>query len=167
MTIAAGQTSATFTITINGDTTVEPNENFTVTLSNPTNATIADGTATGTITDDDAAVTVSIGDATVTEGNSGNVTMTFTITLSGPSGQTVTVNYATANGTATQPGDYTQANGAVTFAPGETTKTITIEVKGGSKKEANEVFYLDLYGLSSNALFTKNRGIGTILNDDN
>ena len=56
--------------------------------------------------------------------------------------------------------------GTLTIAPGETTKTITIEVKGDSKKEADETFYLDLFGLSSNALFTKNRGIGTILNDD-
>ena len=52
------------------------------------------------------------------------------------------------------------------FAPGETVKTITIEVKGDSKRESNETFYLDLFGLSSNALFTKNRGIGAILNDD-
>ena len=50
--------------------------------------------------------------------------------------------------------------------PGETTKTITIEVNGDSKKEASETFYLDLFGTSSNSLFTKNRGIGTILNDD-
>ena len=50
--------------------------------------------------------------------------------------------------------------------PGETTKTITIEVKGDSKKEASETFYLDLFGNSSNALFTKYRGLGTILNDD-
>ena len=55
---------------------------------------------------------------------------------------------------------------ALTFAPGETTKTITIEVKGDSKRESNETFYLDLYGLSINGLFTKNRGLGTILNDD-
>ena len=51
-------------------------------------------------------------------------------------------------------------------SPGETTKTITIEVKGDSKKEADETFYLDLFDNSSNSLFTKNRGIGTILNDD-
>ena len=56
--------------------------------------------------------------------------------------------------------------GTLTFAPGETTKTITIEVKGDSKKEANETFYLDLFAGSSNSLFAKNRGIGTILNDD-
>ena len=50
--------------------------------------------------------------------------------------------------------------------PGETTKTITIEVKGDSKTEANETFYLDLFDNSSNSLFTKNRGLGSILNDD-
>ena len=54
----------------------------------------------------------------------------------------------------------------MTFAPGETSKTSTIVVNGDSKKEANETFYLDLFGNSSNSLFTKNRGIGTILNDD-
>ena len=53
-----------------------------------------------------------------------------------------------------------------TFAPGETTKTITIEVKGDGKREADETFYLDPFGLSSNVLFTKNRGLGSILNDD-
>ena len=53
------------------------------------------------------------------------------------------------------------------FLPGQTTKTITIEVKGDNKKEANETFYLDLFGNSTDAsVFTKSRGIGTILNDD-
>lgn len=56
-------------------------------------------------------------------------------------------------------------SGTLTFVPGETTRTIAIEVKGGSKREANETFYLDLHGLS-NGLFTKSRGVGTILNDD-
>jgi hypothetical protein len=63
-------------------------------------------------------------------------------------------------------GDPVARTGTRTFKPGETTRTITIEGKGDSKKEANEYFYLDLFGLSSNALFTKNRGLGTILNDD-
>ena len=52
------------------------------------------------------------------------------------------------------------------FAPGETTKTITIEVKGDNKKEADETFYLDLFNNSANSFFTKLRGIGTIWNDD-
>lgn len=67
---------------------------------------------------------------------------------------------------ATGNGDYFAGTGTPTFAPGETTKTITIEVKGDNKKEANETFYLDLFGNSGNSLFTKKRGIGTILNDD-
>ena len=56
--------------------------------------------------------------------------------------------------------------GTLTFAPGETTKTFTIEVNGDCKKEANETFYLDLFGNQSNSLFSKSRGTGTILNDD-
>jgi hypothetical protein len=66
----------------------------------------------------------------------------------------------------TSDNDYVAKTGTLTFAPGETTKTITIEVKGDDKKEADETFYVDLFGNSSNSLFTKNRGIGTILNDD-
>ena len=62
--------------------------------------------------------------------------------------------------------DYVAKTGTLTFAPGETTKTISIEVKGDSKREGNEMFYLDLFGLSSNASFTKSRRIGTIPNDD-
>jgi hypothetical protein len=77
------------------------------------------------------------------------------------------MSFKTVNGTATTSNsDYVAKTGTFTFAPGETTKTITIEVKGDSKKEANETFYLDLFGLSSNALFAKYRGIGTLLNDD-
>ncbi|MBI2749243.1 MAG: hypothetical protein HYX43_07890 [Burkholderiales bacterium] len=62
--------------------------------------------------------------------------------------------------------DCVAKTGTLTFAPGETTKTITIVVKSDSKKEADETFYLDLFGNSGNSLFTKNRGLGTILNDD-
>jgi hypothetical protein len=80
--------------------------------------------------------------------------------------ESVTVYYATADGTTIVGSDYQAAAGTLTFAPGETTKTITIEVKGDSKKEADETFWLDLFGLSSNALFTKQRALGTILNDD-
>ena len=77
------------------------------------------------------------------------------------------MSFATANGTATTSNnDFVAKTGTLTFAPGETTTTITIEVRGDNRKEANEMFYLDLSELSGNALFTKNRGIGSILNDD-
>ena len=62
--------------------------------------------------------------------------------------------------------DYVATTCTLTCNPGETTKTIRIEVRSAGKKEANETFYLDLFGNGSNSLFTKNRGIGTILNDD-
>ncbi len=91
----------------------------------------------------------------------------FKVTLSTAYGQAVTMSFRTVDGTATtSDNDYVAKTGMLTFAPGETTKTITIEIKGDSKKEAHETFYLDLFGLSSNALFTKNCGLGTILNDD-
>ncbi len=81
--------------------------------------------------------------------------------------QPVTMSFRTVDSTATtSDSDYVAKTGTLTFNPGETTKTITIEVKGDSKKEANETLFLDLFGNSGNSLFSKNRGIGTILNDD-
>jgi hypothetical protein len=124
----------------------------------------------GTILDDEPRI--SIGDVTRQEGNGKKTTLfTFTVTLSAAYDQPVTLSYRTADRTAdgtaaTGDGDYLARIGTLTFAPGETTKTITIEVKGDGKREANEYFYLDLFGNGSNLLFTKNRGTGTILNDD-
>jgi hypothetical protein len=163
---APGETSKTITVPVIGDRLPEPTETFVVNLSSPTNATIADGQGVGTIVDDEPRISIS--DVTKSEGRRNKTTLfTFTVTLSAAYDQAVTMSYRTVNGTATtSDNDYVARTGTLTFAPGETTKTITIEVKGDSKKEASETFYLDLFGLSGNALFTKNRGIGTILNDD-
>jgi hypothetical protein len=168
LTFAPGETSKTITVPVIGDRLAEPNETVFVNLSSPTNATIADGQGVGTIVDDEPRI--SITDVAKREGRRGQTTLfTFTVTLSSPFvyDQPVTMSFQTVNGTArTSDNDYVAKTGTLTFAPGETTKTITIEVKGDSKKEAHETFYLDLFGNSSNALFTKNRGLGTILNDD-
>ena len=72
-----------------------------MTLTNPTNATIPVATRTGTITDNDPLPSVVINDVSLTEGNAGTTNADFTVTLSAPSGRNVTVNYATANATAT------------------------------------------------------------------
>src|SRR5687768_11444667 len=81
---------------------------------------------------------------------------TFTITLSAAYDQAVTMSFRTVDGTARKSDkDYTAKTGTLTFPPGETTKTITIEVKGDTKRGTNETFYLDLFGNSSNSLFTK------------
>jgi hypothetical protein len=166
LTIPAGQTTGTITVLVDGDRLAEANETFSVNLSSPTNATIDDGQGVGTIVDDEPRISIS--DVTKSEGRRNKKTLfTFTVSLSTVYDQPVTMSYRTVDGTATTGNnDYVAKSGTLTFAPGETTKTITIEVKGDSKREANETFYLDLFGLSSNALFTKNRGVGTILNDD-
>jgi hypothetical protein len=102
------------------------------------------------------------------EGNGKKSTLfVFTVTLAAAYDQPVTMSFQTANGTATtSDGDYAAKSGTLTFAPGETTKTITIEVQGDNRRESDESFYLDLSSNNSNSLFTKRRGIGTILNDD-
>jgi hypothetical protein len=165
LTIPAGQTSGTISVLVYGDRLAEPNETFFVNLSNLNVGVIADGQGLGTIVDDEPRLSIS--DVTKYEGKKGHTTLfVFTVTLSAAYDQAVTMSFGTVDGTATSiSGDYIAKTGTLTFAPGETTKTITIEGKGDSKKEADETFYLDLFG-NSNALFTKNRGLGTILNDD-
>ncbi len=109
---------------------------------------------------------VSISDATVTEGNSGTTNATFTVTLSPASAQTVTVDYATANGTATQPGDYTaQPTTKLTFTPGQTTKTFTVPIIGDVLDELDERFSVDL-SAATNASIADSQGFGYIRDDD-
>jgi Calx-beta domain len=160
------ETSKTITILVNGDRAAEPTENFVVNLGSATNGFIADGQAIGTIVDDEPRI--SITDVTKAEGRKGKTTLfVFTVTLSMAYDQPVTMSFRTVDGTATTSDqDYVSKTGTLTFAPGETTKAITIEVKGDSKKEADEYFFLELFGNSSNSQFTNTRGIGTILNDD-
>jgi hypothetical protein len=164
--IPAGQTSRTFTVAVLGDRVAEPTETFAVNLSAPVNATITDGQGLVTILDDEPRI--SINDVAKSEGRGNKTTLfTFTVTLSATYDQPVTVSYQTVNGTATTAdNDYTAKTGTLTFNPGETTKTITIEVKADNRKEPNETFYLDLINNSSNSLLTKFRGIGSIWNDD-
>jgi hypothetical protein len=166
LTFTPGQTSKAVPVQVIGDRLAEANETFVVNLSSPTNVTITDGQGAGTIVDDEPHI--GIGTVTKAEGRKNHTTQfTFTVTLSAAYDQAVTVSFRTADGTAkTSDNDYVARSGTITFAPGETTKTITIEVKGDSKKEADEDFYLDLFGNSGNSLFTNSRGIGTILNDD-
>src|SRR5262249_21349920 len=102
-----------------------------------------------------------------TEGNSGTKAMTFTVTLSAAYDQAVTVQFATHDDTAkTSDNDYVAKSGTLTFAPGETSKTITVLIKGDRRKEADESFYVLLSDASSNALINNAYGWGTILNDD-
>ncbi len=164
-TIPAGSSTYSFTVLVNGDTLNEPSETFFVNVTSVTNAVVVDGQGVGTIVNDDPVPSLSIDDVAVVEGNSGITNAVFTVTLGAPSGQTVSVNYATANGTATQPADYTATSGTLTFTPGQTTRTITVPVVGEIVPEASETFFVNLSG-ATNATIADNQGTGTITNDD-
>ena len=150
---------------VNGDLLDEPNETFFVDLSNAANAIFEDNQGVGTITDDEVSPTLVIDDVVVTEGNSGTVDAIFTVTLSAVSGQTVTVDYATGDSTATAPGDYTTATGQVSFQPGETSQQVTVLVNGDVLDEPNETFFVDLSN-AVNATIEDNQGTGSIIDDD-
>lgn len=166
-TFAPGQTVVTTSITINGDTTSEPNETFNINLSNLVGATIADGLGVETITNDDtvSGPTITIGDVSITEGNSGTKLVQLQLTLSAAQAGNVTVNFATANGTATAGSDYTAKTGTKTFAPGQTVVTTSITITGDTTNEANETFFVNLSD-AVGATIADAQGVGTITNDD-
>jgi hypothetical protein len=165
LTFAPGITSQPITILVQGDILDELDETFFVNLSGAVNATIADNQGIGTITDDDGTPSLSINDATVTEGNTGPVNAVFTVSLSAASAQTITVNFATADNTATNSADYTTTSGTLTFAPSQTSQPITVIVQGDILDEPDETFLVNLSG-ATNAVISDGQGVGTIIDDD-
>ena len=167
LTFAPGQTSLPLSVMVKGDTLTEQEEYFYVQLTGATNGNIGNyNFAYGTIIDDDTATTISIGDVTRYEGNSGTTRFVFTVSLSVASDTRVTVNYATANGSAKAgDNDYAAQSGKLTFAPGQTSKTVTILVKGDKKNEGDETFFVNL-SERRGAELDDDQGLGTILNDD-
>ncbi len=166
LTFAAGTTSQTFAVSVTGDTVNEANETLTVTLSNASAGTsIATASATGTITDNDTP-SFSIDSPSVTEGDSGSVTMTFTVSLNPAGASQHTVNYASSDGTATAGTDYNAVSGTLTFASGVTSQTITVSVRGDTTDESNETVVLTLSNASSGSTIGTATGTGTITDDD-
>jgi hypothetical protein len=131
-----------------------------------------------------AASTLSISDASADEGNAGMKPFVFTVTLYPAQPLETRVDYATVDGTATVGSDYQATSGTLSFAPGETSKTITVNVIGDTTVEPDEVFYVDLSNAVNIAFdlpkqrepsastaraavsLGKSRGTGTIRNDD-
>ena len=151
LTFLPGQTSKFITVKVDGDRFVEPNETFTVNLGPVIGpAVIGKGRGVGTILNDDfrppppPSVRVSINNESDFERDSGLLPITFKVTLDRASTRTVTVQYATANGTATAGSDYNPTRGTITFAPGQTRRTVTVFVRGDRVKELDETFFVDL-----------------------
>ncbi len=161
-----GETTKTLRVPTVDDDTPEETEAFTVELSAPSGATVADGTGTGTISDDDGGSrslpTLSIGDAApVPEGR----TAKFRVTLRRESGEPVTVAYRTVDGTAVAGSDYTTTSGTLRFEPGDTTKTIRIPTMDDDTPEETEAFTVEL-SAPSGATVADGTGTGTISDDD-
>jgi hypothetical protein len=131
-----------------------------VNLSNPVNASIVDPQGVGTILDDDFPG-FAISDAVIAEPHNGTANATFTVALSPPAAGTTTVSYATADGSASAPADYTATAGVLTFLAGQTSQAISVSVRADALPEASETFFADLMG-SSGPLIVRSRGTATI-----
>ena len=160
LTFAPGEVSKTIDVAVTGDSLDEANETLSVNLSSPTGippANVLDGQGAGTIVDRNAPPSLSISDTTGREGAGA----TFTVTLAGTTLQEVKVNFNTADGTAKAASDYASRGGTLTFAPGETTKTVAVSIVDDPDAEPVETFFVVL-GDPVSAAITKNRGEGSI-----
>lgn len=167
-TFTPGTTSTTITIVVNADTKFEPNEDFFINLSTPQFATIADPQARIEILNDDSQPTIGIGDLSLSEGNTGiapATPFTFTVTLSNPSYQNVSVNWATAPDTALTPADFIAGANTLVIPAGSTSGTFTVDVVGDLIDESNEQFFVNL-SVPVNATISDPQAVGTIVDDD-
>ena len=165
LTFGPGITQRTLEVQTREDATDEPNETFTVTLSDPDGATLLDADAVGTIIDDDAPapppLVLSISDTSADEGE----VLRFDVTLSRSSDTSVTVRYETADGTAIDGTDYDAASGTLTFGPGITQRTLEVQTREDATDEPNETFTVTLSD-PNGAMLVDADAVGTIIDDD-
>ena len=171
-----GQKTKRIFVRLIGNSVQEPSKQFAIQLFKPKRTRIANAFAVGTIADDDGAnPTLSINDIAVVEGNKGTKTVFFQVALSKASAQTVSVKYATKDGSATSkfnklqngPEDYIATNGTLTFAPGQTVKSIAVQVVGDTfpAQKLFETFFITLSN-ATNASIAKGTGTATIEDND-
>ena len=166
LTIPAGAISGTIRVDIIGDTIIEDNESFYLTLYAAEQANLTDEAATATIINDDSEQGIMIDDSAVIEGNTGRKSMYFTVLLAQPSRSFITIHYATMNGTATTADrDYVAVSGQVSIRPGSRSATIVVPILGDRKAESDEIFYVQLVR-AFGAVISDGLAEGTIYNDD-
>lgn len=165
LVFSPGMVTQFVSVPILADALSEANETFTVRLASATNATFAKPIGTATITDDDAVPAFSVEPLSIPEGQRGTSNATFIVRLSAPSGQSTTVRYATANGTAVAPGDYTARSGTLTFNAGVTTQLLTVAIVGDTVLEPDETFSILLSNPVRATIATPD-AVATILNDE-
>jgi hypothetical protein len=161
LTFAPGETAKTVVVPVNGDMMDEHHETLFLNLANPSNAGLAELRGVGTILDNDPLPQVSLSDTSASEGNPA----AFTATLSAPSGKTVIVFFSTADGTATALEDYSTSSDMLSFAPGETSKTVAIATTEDGAVESDETFSLSLFN-PTNVTLSDSLGTATVSDDD-
>lgn len=163
-TIAAGNSSTTIDVSVNGDTTEEPDETFFVNLTSPSGASILDGQGVGTITNDDIVPHLSITDVAAAEGNSGTTTFTFQVSITSGS---ATFAIATADNSATTAdNDYVGSSLTNQSVSAGSPYTFSVTVVGDATVEPDETFFVNVTNVSAGVTVDKGQGVGTILNDD-
>ena len=166
----AGETQ-TFGVNPIGDSTSEPDETVLISMSGLVPVTVGTGDiditdgATLTILNDDDSL-ISVNDPTVLEGDAGSATLTYTVSLNQAALGSITVDYATSDGTATAGSDYTAASGTLTFNAGETSKTVDVTIAGDEIVELDETITLTLSNATGTSQIDDATGTGTITNDD-
>ena len=143
LVFSPGTAVRTVPVTLVDDGVDEPAETFSLELSDPVGATIADGHAEATILDDDFR-TLSVADIEITEGNEGTTNATFTLSLSGPASVPIAVDYQTEDGAATAGTDYVATSGTATFPRGQPSVDVVVPVNGDTGHEPDESFTLKL-----------------------
>lgn len=144
---ANGEISKTIFVPVIDDAVFEGNETLNLTLSNPNGAILSTpASAVLTITENELPPELSIADVLVNEGNAGPVAATFNVSLSVASSSEVSVTFETDEGTALAGADYLNADGVLTFAPGQTGKTVMVTILGDIAPELQETFTMRLSG---------------------
>ena len=162
LTFAPGETNHIISVPVLGDTLSESNETFSVRLSAPANAVLGDAIGLGTILDNDPLPALSIRDSQSVQSSTATTSATFRVELSEISGRTVTVRFATSNGTAVAAADYFPRSGILNFPPGTTTQDVTIVINRATANESTEFFLVNLRA-PVNATLSDPQATGTIL----
>ena len=163
ITLEPGTISGNFTIPIINDELDENDETLTVKITASVGI-VTRAQSTLTILDDDPPPSASIADAEAFESNVGVRSLVFAVNLSAISGKTITLNYATAAGTASE-SDFVPANGTITFVPGQIRSDIVVLIPGDQISESDETLAVNLSN-PNNVSIADAQGIGTIVDND-
>jgi hypothetical protein len=166
LSFAAGDLAKTITVATSDDVAVESTENMTVNLSGATGgAIVTTASGVGNISDNDSAISAAFSINDVSVGESGG-SLVFTITKSGSTTVSHSVNYATASGAAATGADFTGVSGTLTFPFNVISQTVSVPILEDTLTEANETFSFNLSSATGGATISDSQGIGTITDND-